>query len=76
MKEMVEGFKVKNFFGSLVVTLPSRKSLTLGWNFGSMLGIVLIFQIITGIFLSFYYVADGSIAFSSVQYIMYEVNLG
>lgn len=65
-----------NFVTSLVVTLPSRKRLTVGWNFGRMLGIILVFQILTGTFLAFYYTADGSIAFRTVQYIMYEVNFG
>nr|YP_007024797.1 cytochrome b [Aelurostrongylus abstrusus]AFT65557.1 cytochrome b [Aelurostrongylus abstrusus] len=65
-----------SFFNSLVVTLPSSKFLTLGWNFGSMLGMILFFQIFTGVFLAFYYVADGFLAFKSVQYIMSDVNLG
>nr|YP_009257364.1 cytochrome b [Angiostrongylus malaysiensis]ALD62331.1 cytochrome b [Angiostrongylus cantonensis]ANG44581.1 cytochrome b [Angiostrongylus malaysiensis] len=68
--------KFESFFSSLVITLPSSKSLTLGWNYGSMLGMILIFQLLTGLFLSFYYVADGLVAFSSVQYIMYDINLG
>ena len=67
---------IYNFVSSLVVTLPSSKSLTINWNFGSILGIVLLFQIITGTFLAFYYTADGSIAFNVVQYIIYEVNYG
>nr|YP_002725707.1 cytochrome b [Bunostomum phlebotomum]ACL50533.1 cytochrome b [Bunostomum phlebotomum] len=67
---------VINFVSSLVVTLPSSKSLTISWNFGSMLGMILLFQIFTGTFLAFYYTADGSMAFSAVQYIMYEVNFG
>nr|UNH90044.1 cytochrome b [Ancylostoma sp. HL-2021] len=67
---------VMNFISSLVVTLPSSKSLTISWNFGSMLGMVLAFQILTGTFLAFYYTADGSMAFNAVQYIMYEVNYG
>lgn len=61
---------------SLVVVLPSRKSLTLSWNFGRILGIVLAFQILTGTFLAIYYRADRLLAFSRVQYIMYEVNFG
>lgn len=65
-----------NFINSLVVTLPSRKSLTLRWNFGRILGIVLAFQILTGTFLAIYYSADSLLAFSRVQYIMYEVNFG
>ena len=64
------------FANSIVVRLPSRKVLTYCWNFGSMLGMVLMFQILTGTFLAFYYTDDGSIAFRSVQYIMYEVNFG
>nr|UFQ24446.1 cytochrome b [Pingus sinensis] len=64
------------FFSSLVVVLPSSKTLSLKWNFGSMLGMVLFFQILTGTFLAFYYSDDSLMAFSSVQYIMSEVNYG
>ena len=70
---------IKNLLGfvnGLVFSLPSRKSLTLSWNFGSILGMVLFFQILTGTFLAFYYTADSLMAFSTVQYIMYEVNFG
>lgn len=65
-----------NFVNSLVVSLPSRKRLTLRWNFGRILGIVLAFQILTGTFLAIYYSNDSILAFSRVQYIMYEVNFG
>ena len=65
-----------NFVNSILVTLPSRKRLTLAWNFGRILGIVLVFQILTGTFLAFYYTPDSLIAFSTVQYIIYEVNFG
>nr|ANY93348.1 cytochrome b [Mecistocirrus digitatus] len=41
-----------------------------------MLGMILIFQIFTGTFLAFYYTADSIMAFSAIQYIMYEVNYG
>lgn len=71
---MIKG--LVNFVNSLVVVLPSRKRLTLSWNFGSMLGIVLVFQILTGTFLAIYYRADSLLAFRRVQYIIYEVNFG
>nr|BAV82720.1 cytochrome b [Brugia timori] len=61
------------FLNSLIF-LPASFSLSYMWNFGSMLGIMLMSQIITGFFLTFYYTAGD--AFSSVQYIMFEVNLG
>nr|YP_001905889.1 cytochrome b [Toxocara canis]CAL69958.1 cytochrome b [Toxocara canis] len=70
------GLNLYGFISSLVVSLPSSKSLTLNWNFGSMLGMVLIFQILTGTFLVFYYCDDSMGAFASVQYVMYEVNFG
>lgn len=60
----------------MIVSLPSRKTLSLNWNFGRMLGIVLVFQLLTGTLLAIYYSADSSIAFNSVQYIIYEVNYG
>lgn len=67
---------ILKFFNSLVVTLPSSKTLTFRWNFGSMLGMILFFQILTGTLLAFYYSDDSLLAFDSVQYIIYEVNFG
>ena len=60
----------------MLVSLPRSKSLRLNWNYGRMLGIVLVFQILTGTLLAIYYSADSLLAFNSVQYIMYEVNYG
>lgn len=64
------------FFYDIIFILPSRKRLTLGWNFGSMLGFVLGFQLLTGTFLAFYFTADSGMAFLTVQYLMYEINFG
>nr|BCD52211.1 cytochrome b [Strongyloides procyonis] len=63
-------------FFRFVFNVPVSRSLSLFWNFGSILGMVLLFQIVTGTFLAFYYVASGFDAFSSVQYIMYDVSGG
>jgi ubiquinol-cytochrome c reductase cytochrome b subunit len=41
-----------------------------------MLGMVLALQILTGVFLVFYYCNDGALSFDRVQYIMYEVSWG
>lgn len=46
------------------------------YNFGSILGLFLIIQIITGIFLSMYYVGRYEMAFESVEYIKKEINKG
>ena len=46
------------------------------WNFGSLLGFCLFTQIITGFFLAMHYVPHTEIAFSSVQHIMRNINMG
>jgi ubiquinol-cytochrome c reductase cytochrome b subunit len=46
------------------------------YNFGSILGICLILQIITGIFLAMFYVPNINLAFDSIEYIMREVSFG
>jgi ubiquinol-cytochrome c reductase cytochrome b subunit len=60
----------------IFLLLYTRKSLTYFWNYGSILGIVLLFQLISGFFLVFYYSNDRSISFDRVQYIIYEVTCG
>nr|BAF48110.1 cytochrome b [Hynobius boulengeri] len=58
------------------VDLPTPSNLSSLWNFGSLLGICLIAQIITGLFLAMHYTADTSSAFSSVAHICRDVNYG
>jgi len=41
-----------------------------------MLGVLLVVQVSSGLFLTFYYIPFGGEAFDSVQYIMYEVSSG
>jgi len=59
-----------------LVDLPAPSNISLWWNFGSLLGLCLIIQIITGLFLAIHYTADISIAFSSVVHICRDVNYG
>ena len=60
----------------LIINLPSRKRLSYNWNFGSLLGIILIIQILTGIFLSFFYAPNIIISFDCLNYIIRDVNFG
>ena len=60
----------------MFVSLPGRKRLSLFWNFGRILAIILAFQIVTGLFLVINYKSDSSLAFQSVQFIIYEVEFG
>nr|BAN08280.1 cytochrome b [Hynobius lichenatus] len=66
---------VKIINGSFV-DLPTPSNLSSLWNFGSLLGICLIAQIITGLSLAMHYTADTSSAFSSVAHICRDVNYG
>lgn len=52
------------------------RNLNYFWNFGSLAGLVLVLQIVTGIFLAMHYKADIATAFDSIQHIMREVNYG
>nr|QCS26612.1 cytochrome b [Pachyhynobius shangchengensis] len=58
------------------VDLPTPSNLSSLWNFGSLLGICLIVQIITGLFLAMHYTADTLSAFSSVAHICRDMNYG
>lgn len=66
-------FKIIN---NALVDLPAPSNISSWWNFGSLLGLCLIIQIATGIFLSIHYTADTTIAFSSVNHICRDVNYG
>jgi len=59
-----------------IVDLPSPANLTVYWNFGRMLGLVLGIQILTGLFLAIHYTADIELAFGSVRHIIRDVNGG
>nr|ACT80228.1 cytochrome b [Mayetiola destructor] len=55
-----------------ILKIPTPQNISLFWNFGSLLGLCLMIQIITGMFLAFRYSADTMIAFESVNNIMNE----
>nr|ADU24927.1 cytochrome b [Thylamys venustus] len=58
------------------IDLPAPSNISAWWNFGSLLGICLIIQILTGLFLAMHYTSDTLTAFSSVAHICRDVNFG
>nr|YP_010895234.1 cytochrome b [Orthoprosopa grisea]WJW73773.1 cytochrome b [Orthoprosopa grisea] len=66
-------FKIMN---NALVDLPSPTNISAWWNFGSLLGLCLIIQILTGLFLAMHYTADINMAFNSVDHICRNVNYG
>nr|ABW99135.1 cytochrome b [Tampichthys mandibularis]ABW99136.1 cytochrome b [Tampichthys mandibularis]ABW99137.1 cytochrome b [Tampichthys mandibularis] len=59
-----------------LVDLPTPSNISALWNFGSLLGLCLVTQILTGLFLAMHYTSDISTAFSSVTHICRDVNYG
>lgn len=66
-------FKITN---NALIDLPTPSNISLWWNFGSLLGLCLIIQIITGLFLAIHYTANIDLAFSRVNHICRDVNYG
>nr|AJG02522.1 cytochrome b [Colias croceus]USM09835.1 cytochrome b [Colias erate] len=59
-----------------LIDLPTPTNISSWWNFGSILALCLMIQIITGLFLTMYYCANIELAFYSVNYICRNVNYG
>nr|QUA11405.1 cytochrome b [Symposiachrus trivirgatus]QUA11418.1 cytochrome b [Symposiachrus trivirgatus]QUA11431.1 cytochrome b [Symposiachrus trivirgatus]QUA11444.1 cytochrome b [Symposiachrus trivirgatus] len=59
-----------------LIDLPTPSNISIWWNFGSLLGICLVTQIITGLLLAMHYTADTSLAFSSVAHMCRNVQFG
>nr|ABR21633.1 cytochrome b [Pteruthius xanthochlorus]ABR21635.1 cytochrome b [Pteruthius xanthochlorus occidentalis]ABR21636.1 cytochrome b [Pteruthius xanthochlorus pallidus]ABR21637.1 cytochrome b [Pteruthius xanthochlorus pallidus]ABR21639.1 cytochrome b [Pteruthius xanthochlorus occidentalis] len=59
-----------------LIDLPTPSNISAWWNFGSLLGICLATQIITGLLLAMHYTADTTLAFSSVAHMCRDVQFG
>ncbi len=63
-------------YNSVGAGYPAPRNLNYFWNFGSLAGLFLVIQIITGVILAMHYAANADIAFDSVEHIMRDVNSG
>lgn len=61
---------------SSLIDLPAPVNISIWWNYGSLLGLCLVIQTATGLFLSIHYVPNIELAFSSVAHISRDVNYG
>ena len=61
---------------SYVIDSPTPSNISYLWNFGSLLGLCLVIQIITGVTLGMHYTPNVLEAFDSVEHIMRDVNNG
>lgn len=61
---------------SALIDLPAPVNISIWWNYGSLLGLCLVLQIATGLFLAIHYVPNIELAFSSAAHISRDVNYG
>ncbi|BCS30787.1 apocytochrome b (mitochondrion) [Aspergillus puulaauensis] len=61
---------------SYIIDSPQPANLSYLWNFGSLLALCLVIQIITGVTLAMHYTPSVAEAFNSVEHIMRDVNNG
>jgi len=59
-----------------LIDYPTPRNLNYWYNFGSLAGVCLVVQIITGIVLAMHYTPHASMAFDSTEHIMRDVNYG
>nr|AXS65789.1 cytochrome b [Cucujoidea sp. 22 KM-2017] len=73
-------FRKKNnlikIINNMLIDLPSPSNISFNWNFGSLLGITLMIQILTGLFLTMHYCPNINLAFFSVIHIEHNINYG
>nr|UKS50943.1 cytochrome b [Emberiza jankowskii] len=68
--------RILKILNDALIDLPAPSNISTWWNFGSLLGVCLIAQIITGLLLAMHYTADTNLAFSSVTHMCRDVQFG
>jgi ubiquinol-cytochrome c reductase cytochrome b/c1 subunit len=61
---------------SSFVVFPNPRNLNYWWTFGGILSFMLVAQIVTGVVLVMHYTPHSSLAFTSIEHIMRDVNYG
>lgn len=68
--------KAISIINNSLIDLPAPVNLSAMWNFGSILGMCLTIQLLTGILLSIHYTANVEMAFNRISHIIRDVNYG
>nr|UBU97905.1 cytochrome b [Myrmecophilus sp.] len=76
MKTLRKTHPLMKIINNSLIDLPTPLNISSWWNFGSMLGVCLMIQILTGLFLAMHYTANIDMAFNSVSHICRDVNYG
>lgn len=69
MARLMKKHSLLSMVNGMLIDLPAPVNISYFWNFGSLLGVCLVVQILTGVFLAMHYAANVNLAFSSVEHI-------
>nr|AVN68352.1 cytochrome b [Euphyllodromia sp. Z257] len=75
-KPLRKNHPLLSMINNALVDLPTPSNISSWWNFGSLLGICLMMQIMTGIFLAMHYCSSIDLSFYSVNHIYRDMNYG
>nr|YP_010555019.1 cytochrome b [Ooencyrtus plautus]UYP50999.1 cytochrome b [Ooencyrtus plautus] len=75
-KSLLKKNSIFKIINNMIIILPTPLNISILWNFGSILGLCLVIQILSGLFLSFHYCGNVDLAFLSIIHIMQDVNYG
>ena len=75
-KPLVKTNPLISIINNSLVDLPSPSNINYFWNFGSMLGLCLVIQILTGLFLAIHYSCDINLSFYALSHIVRDTRLG
>lgn len=76
MKQIRKYHPLLQTINNILVDLPAPINLSLIWNFGSILGLCLIVQIVTGLLLTIHYTSHATLSFYTVSHITRDVSYG
>nr|YP_009110529.1 cytochrome b [Lepidodactylus lugubris]BAP90308.1 cytochrome b [Lepidodactylus lugubris] len=76
MTPMRKSHPILKIINASLVDLPAPANISAWWNFGSLLGLCLMMQILTGLFLAMHYSADTTLAFTSIVHLCRDVQYG
>jgi ubiquinol-cytochrome c reductase cytochrome b subunit len=71
-----KSWPILNILNSSLVDLPAPSNISHLWNLGSLLGISLGIQTVTGIFLAIHYSSNILVAFNCIDHIIRDVDAG
>ena len=73
---IIKSHPLLRLVNSYLIDAPTPANISYLWNFGSLLALCLIIQIVTGVTLAMHYTPSVAEAFNSVEHIMRDVNNG